>query len=239
MEADMYDPKIGRWLSQDPVGYAAGDANLYRYVNNGPTNHTDPSGLDSDELIPTGWLGTLGPVGKALVPGISVINGKWAEGKQIGVITGDVINGNYRDAGIKVAVFGLSHAASRFDSPPGLKDIVRIGGAAIDPGSARRGGSSGEGQKVLDQAAMVIGGVALAVPTTPGSLPKPAPGPDSKPPPPIGGSLPAPPGLRSGGWIRFERDGFHTRTGNTPGLDEWPPIGQPKLPNYPPEINPN
>ncbi|MCO8123236.1 hypothetical protein NHH03_15920 [Stieleria sp. TO1_6] len=33
-------------ISQDPIGFAAGDANLYRYVGNGPTNATDPSGLE-------------------------------------------------------------------------------------------------------------------------------------------------------------------------------------------------
>jgi hypothetical protein len=40
----MYDPKIGRWLSQDPIGFSAGDANLYRYVFNDPVNETDPTG---------------------------------------------------------------------------------------------------------------------------------------------------------------------------------------------------
>jgi RHS repeat-associated protein len=41
-----YDPKTGRWLSEDPIGIvAAGDANAYRYVGNGPTNETDPNGL--------------------------------------------------------------------------------------------------------------------------------------------------------------------------------------------------
>jgi RHS repeat-associated protein len=41
-----FDPKAGRWLSTDPIGFAAGDANLYRYVSNQPTGFTDPSGLD-------------------------------------------------------------------------------------------------------------------------------------------------------------------------------------------------
>lgn len=41
----MYDPTVGRWLSRDPIGFAAGDSNLYRYVGNSPTNETDPSGL--------------------------------------------------------------------------------------------------------------------------------------------------------------------------------------------------
>jgi RHS repeat-associated protein len=38
-------PGLGRWISQDPIGFEAGDANLYRYVGNGSTNATDPSGL--------------------------------------------------------------------------------------------------------------------------------------------------------------------------------------------------
>jgi RHS repeat-associated protein len=31
-----YDPRIGRWMSEDPIGFAAGDANLYRYVGTYP-----------------------------------------------------------------------------------------------------------------------------------------------------------------------------------------------------------
>src|SRR6202035_5604332 len=40
-----YDPKDGRFISQDPKGFAAGDNNLYRYVTNNPTNRVDPTGL--------------------------------------------------------------------------------------------------------------------------------------------------------------------------------------------------
>jgi RHS repeat-associated protein len=42
--ARYYDPKIGRWIEQDPLGFEAGDDNLYRYVANQPTLATDPSG---------------------------------------------------------------------------------------------------------------------------------------------------------------------------------------------------
>lgn len=41
----MYDPTIGIWLQEDPIGFEAGDMNLRRYVGNNPTNNTDPSGL--------------------------------------------------------------------------------------------------------------------------------------------------------------------------------------------------
>ena len=46
-----YDAVTGRWLSEDPLGFAAGDANLGRYVGNGPTNASDPSGLLTDEQM--------------------------------------------------------------------------------------------------------------------------------------------------------------------------------------------
>jgi RHS repeat-associated protein len=43
--ARWYNSAAGRWLSQDPLGLGP-DSNPYRYVGNGPTDGTDPSGLD-------------------------------------------------------------------------------------------------------------------------------------------------------------------------------------------------
>jgi RHS repeat-associated protein len=43
--ARYYDSSLGRFISEDPVGFSAGDTNLYRYVNNSPTNFTDPTGM--------------------------------------------------------------------------------------------------------------------------------------------------------------------------------------------------
>lgn len=40
-----YDPETGRFMSPDPIGFDAGDANLYRYVGNSPVNSSDPLGL--------------------------------------------------------------------------------------------------------------------------------------------------------------------------------------------------
>jgi RHS repeat-associated protein len=40
-----YSPGTGRWTTSDPLGFDAGDANLYRYVGNATLNATDPSGL--------------------------------------------------------------------------------------------------------------------------------------------------------------------------------------------------
>jgi len=43
--ARYYDAALARFLSEDPIGFAAGDPNLYRYVGNTPTGHRDPWGL--------------------------------------------------------------------------------------------------------------------------------------------------------------------------------------------------
>ena len=44
--ARYYDAALGRWTQEDPIGFGGGDASLTRYAGNGPTNFTDPSGLE-------------------------------------------------------------------------------------------------------------------------------------------------------------------------------------------------
>jgi len=43
--ARYYDVAVGKFLSEDPIGFQAGDANLSRYVGNAATGRTDPNGL--------------------------------------------------------------------------------------------------------------------------------------------------------------------------------------------------
>lgn len=42
--ARYYDPKIGRFISEDPIGFDGGDVNFYAYVLNNPVNLVDPTG---------------------------------------------------------------------------------------------------------------------------------------------------------------------------------------------------
>jgi len=56
----FYDPALGRWLSQDPIGFAGGDTNPYCYVGNSPLNYTDPNG----------HLGLIGAAVGGLVGGV-------------------------------------------------------------------------------------------------------------------------------------------------------------------------
>jgi len=45
MRARYYDPQVGRFVSEDPIGFAGGDVNLSAYVRNNPINWVDPKGL--------------------------------------------------------------------------------------------------------------------------------------------------------------------------------------------------
>jgi RHS repeat-associated protein len=52
-----YSPDLGRFISRDPIGYDAGDINLYRFVGNNPYGGLDPMGLFSSQ-----FKGGLSPV---------------------------------------------------------------------------------------------------------------------------------------------------------------------------------
>ncbi len=69
--ARWYDTRTGSWTTIDPKGFDAGDDNLYRYVKNGPTNATDPSG---EYLIAENE--------KARDDAIDILLGNSAEGKR-------------------------------------------------------------------------------------------------------------------------------------------------------------
>jgi len=42
----VYSPSLGRWFSNDPLGFNAGDQNWYRSIGNNPGNGGDPWGLE-------------------------------------------------------------------------------------------------------------------------------------------------------------------------------------------------
>ena len=48
--ARFYDPKLGRFISEDPIGFYGGDINLYGYVGNKSINRKDPTGLDDADI---------------------------------------------------------------------------------------------------------------------------------------------------------------------------------------------
>ena len=58
--ARYYDPVMGRFVSEDPIGFTTGP-NLYSYVRNNPTNRNDPSGLLSIDDIQDSLFGPSRP----------------------------------------------------------------------------------------------------------------------------------------------------------------------------------
>ena len=113
--AAPHDPAAARFLSRDPIEYAGGDVNLYRYAGNDPVNRTDPSGLQD-----TGLLGGLGRgiLGGALGIGGLVIGGavgvpglptpSQVAGAARGVATGAIdvlagLSGELRNEALRIA----------------------------------------------------------------------------------------------------------------------------------------
>jgi RHS repeat-associated protein len=62
--ARFYDPRQGRFTSEDPLRFAAGDANLYRYVGNSSLNWIDPWG---HEAVENAAILRVGPTGAMLL----------------------------------------------------------------------------------------------------------------------------------------------------------------------------
>ena len=64
-----YDLAIGQFISPDTIGFAGGDANLYRYVVNSPVNYIDPFGfrknINGPQTLDGGFGGSPGAGGRS------------------------------------------------------------------------------------------------------------------------------------------------------------------------------
>ncbi len=58
--ARYYSPLFHRFINEDPIGFAAGDPNLYSYVMNQPLDYVDPSGLTAQTNWDFFWDWSLG-----------------------------------------------------------------------------------------------------------------------------------------------------------------------------------
>src|SRR5262249_28890184 len=103
-----YDPATGRFLSEDRAGFAAGDPNLYRYVDNDPTNATDPTG----NVIFTTIGAAVGGAAGALIGGFTGRHGRhffdWRRAKA-GAASGALIGAGI---GLAADTFGAGSALS-------------------------------------------------------------------------------------------------------------------------------
>ncbi|HEX4954506.1 MAG TPA: RHS repeat-associated core domain-containing protein [Thermoanaerobaculia bacterium] len=69
--ARVYDPGLGRFLSEDPLGFDGGDPNLYRYAANSPTTLSDPRGR---AVVETSSTASVGLGGRSQLGGSLVVD---------------------------------------------------------------------------------------------------------------------------------------------------------------------
>ena len=132
-----YSPTLGRWVTMDPIGYDAGDVNLYRVVGNNPTLYTDPSGKIAP-LIVLGILGGaifVGSSGRANAPTSSAEATlgpppiqEVVDGAIIGGVAGGVIGAGI-EGGVAVAGAGGVYIIKKLaKSPPKTSIATKIEG---------------------------------------------------------------------------------------------------------------
>jgi RHS repeat-associated protein len=120
--ARYYDPLLGKFMSNDPLGFFGPDASLNRYVNNSPNNFNDPYGLAAlpeysllQKTVINGFIGAaLGLKYKVIC---KVINGDSVTGK-------DVVVGTLIGLGAGVAFPLLSAAFATGATAPYLGGIL-------------------------------------------------------------------------------------------------------------------
>jgi len=97
-----YDPAAGRFISEDPIGFAGGDGNLYRYVGNSPLDFTDPMGLSVISTLSNAFSHVSGFVEGALSDTVEGLHQFFVDGIGQFLVTGteDVAVGAIGAAGV-------------------------------------------------------------------------------------------------------------------------------------------
>lgn len=166
----MYDPTIGRFLSEDPLGFEAGDMNLYRFVGNSPPNGTDPSGelLFVPAKEEATWAGVFQPDAR-----LAKVNDQWllvipkrTEAAHDAIVARLRENKTFTEAqlpAIMTAAYGGAITAPTApggdlqDQPGGTQNafVTATGGPATGRGYARLDGDSTfryQAQRAYEQA---------------------------------------------------------------------------------------
>jgi RHS repeat-associated protein len=185
--ARYYDPMLGRFISEDPVGFSAGDTNLYRYVGNNATNFTDPSGEFANAIAGAGFGALFGGL-YALANDLETGNFGWntfgnvAKGAAVGALAGGLIGSG---VGL-VAGFATDALAAGFTTVLGANTALgtATAGAIVNTtltagftayGAYNAGGNFGSGKYLtgaLDLFGVGLGaynvftGVTKGIPTT-------------------------------------------------------------------------
>jgi len=156
MRARYYDPEVGRFISEDPIGFEGGDTNLMAYVANNPVLLIDPSGLwtfqigvsttggagagatygrgfvigySNENGLQFGTYDTVGAGGYGGVSGGASVNVSWSGNKNINDLSGiDATVGGSAAMGVDV---GVEVGISRGGGKPSYTGSIGIGGGPV------------------------------------------------------------------------------------------------------------
>jgi RHS repeat-associated protein len=137
--ARFLDSTSGRWLSQDPIGFAGENTNLYAYTWNNPINYVDPAGNVGIGTIIGGLGGiVVGGGGPIAVGGILTDIGITGIG---GIITGIALPGGILGGAIGAGIGSVSTANGGIPGLPGSPNS-----SSANPGIPGLPGSGGSGE---------------------------------------------------------------------------------------------
>jgi len=109
--ARWYDPQLGRFISEDPIGFGGLDVNFYAYVKNQPLLFRDPSGLRRCHPLLGAILG--GVAGAGVGAGGGAVLGAVAGGV-IGAAGGTLVIPGFGTIGGGVGGVGVGAGAGAF-----------------------------------------------------------------------------------------------------------------------------
>ena len=140
--ARYYDPAIGRFVSEDPLGFASGDVNFYQYTGSNPINANDPSGHVLNFIVGGGANVAIG-LGLAKLTGQ---NYSWGDAG--------------RDFAIGVATSGAGAAIKAAQISRALNEARTVGSVI---GTAQKTGTIGHATRIEYEAAKALDAGADAV----------------------------------------------------------------------------
>ncbi len=157
MQARYYDPLIGRFYSDDPIGFRdVHSFKRYAYANNNPYKYTDPTGeaavsylnrpqgvsVSQHQSISSGQgavlatLGTVAVIGCAATPCVAVAQGTAAIGLVNGLTETNVVSEALQGAGVETEVAdGVAAGVDLLAGAEGQIDDIKDAAVSLFTGS--------------------------------------------------------------------------------------------------------